>query len=671
MARHLARRGGVWWARLGVPKRLRDAIGRREFIQSCRTPDLQVAKLVAAVLIAEWRRSLMRLECHTMNSNVSKLLAPAPELSIGATISLAEAERFGVDRAQLLRIVSGEKVPLYYRVAGLEGHIVDVDELDEDPATGGRDVPPAKRMPRGALESTQSGALQLTDSSAIANLILVGAPSTVELVAFVVSNKPEKWFIPNITVLASVEALEVSSKAIELIRSYMAARIPEADRQRLTAIPQIEIINKLAQGKRADVLFSAAVEVYCSDPTGLPNVLESSSEQRRRKNSMLYFAEYVGDLPLGEITSDLLRQFRDGPLRTFPANSNHLPKTLARATMKETIQAIKDAGRDWPLMSQESQAERMSYLFSFFGWLQKKEWLVHNPAASLKGESGLSKADRRTASQKARSTSHDDDEDGRQPFTPEELKSIFAQPQYKTGDGRHITKGNQNWAPFEYWLPLLGLFAGCRIGEVSQLHLADVREIDGVWVLDINDFTKDKRVKTKETSIRRIPLHPKLIELGFLTYCDSLRQAGFQRVFPELTCSTSDARYGKEPIRKMSAMLESLGMPRNGEKVFHCLRHNANNALMRVPMSDLPYADVNLRQYIRYKLMGHALPEGDVNQAHYTKTTMTEMLSLVSGVDHSLPEITKFNISAGLDAVRAALNRKKDHRRGKEDMGPL
>jgi hypothetical protein len=121
----------------------------------------------------------------------------------------------------------------------------------------------------------------------------------------------------------------------------------------------------------------------------------------------------------------------------------------------------------------------------------------------------------------------------------------------------------------------------------------------------------------------------------------------------------------------MSAMLESLGMPRNGEKVFHCLRHNANNALMRVPMSDLPYADVNLRQYIRYKLMGHALPEGDVNQAHYTKTTMTEMLSLVSGVDHSLPEITKFNISAGLDAVRAALSRKKDHRRGKEDMGPL
>nr|WP_315230099.1 site-specific integrase [uncultured Limnohabitans sp.] len=607
-----------------------------------------------------------------MNSNVSKLLAPAPELSIGSTVTLVEAEKYGVDRAQLLRVVSGGKVPLYYRASGVSGHVVDIDDLDEDPVTGGRDIPLANNMPRGALESIQSGILQLTDFCAVANSILVDASSTVELVAFVVSKKPERWFIPNVTVLAAVEALEVSSKAIELVRSHMAAHIPEVERQRLTALPQIKLVSRQTQGKKADVLFSDAVEVYCSDPTGLPNVLESTAEQRQRKKLMLHLAEYVGDLPIGEITSDLLRQFRDGPLRTFPAKANHLPKSLVRETMKETIQAIKDSGEERPVLSQASQAERMTYLSSLFGWLHKKEWIAHNPAASLKGESGLSKAERRNASHKTRSTSQDDDdEDGRQPFTPEELASIFAQPQYQTGDGRHITKGNQSWAPFEYWLPLLGVFAGCRIGEVSQLHLTDVREIDGVWALDINDHTKDKRVKTKETSIRRIPLHPKLKELGFLEFCDALRDAGFQRVFPELTYSTSDARYGKEPIRKMSAMLESLGMPRNGEKVFHCLRHNANNALMRVPMSDLPYADVNLRQYIRYKLMGHALPEGDVNQAHYTKTTMTEMLSLVSGVDHSLPEITKFNISAGLDAVRAALSRKKDHRRGKEDMGPL
>lgn len=61
MASYLARRGGVWWARLVVPERLRPAVGRREFVQSCRTADLHMAKTVAAMLISDWRQSLMQV----------------------------------------------------------------------------------------------------------------------------------------------------------------------------------------------------------------------------------------------------------------------------------------------------------------------------------------------------------------------------------------------------------------------------------------------------------------------------------------------------------------------------------------------------------------------------------------------------------------------------------
>lgn len=670
MARHLARRGSVWWARLGVPVRLRKELGRREFIQSCRTSDLQVAKVVAAVLIAEWRRVFMRLECRTMNSNVSRLLEPAPALSIGGTVSILDAETFGVDRKQLLRIASQGSISLYFRVVGLEGYVVSVKDLDRDPVTGGRDVPPPNMMPHRALEAVQSGVLRLADTTTIAQAILADESTVVELVAFEVGVEPEKWFVPNRTIMASVDALEVNSKAIELIRGHMVSNIPESERLRLTTLPVVQVIGKKNPGPKADVLFSNAVRTYCSDASGLPHVLESVAEQRQRQNMMLHFAEFMGDKPIGEITSDMLRSFRDGPLRTFPAKANHLPKTLIRKSMKETIQAIKDASVQWPTLSQSSQAERMSFLAGLFRWLCKKEWITHDPAASLKGETGLSKAERRDANPKARNSAHDDDEEGRQPFTTEELRSIFSRPQYKTGDGRHITKGNQTWAPFEYWLPLIGAFAGCRISEVSQLHLTDIREVAGVWILDINDSTKDKRVKTKDTSIRRIPLHPKLIDLGFLEYCDSLRQAGYLRVFPELTYILGDARYTKEPIRKMSAMLESLGMPRNGEKVFHCLRHNANNALARVKMSDLPYVDDNLKKYMQYKLMGHALPDGDVNQAHYTRATMAEMWSLISGINYDLPEIARVDIPYGLKAIKAALARKRDRRRGIEDMGP-
>jgi len=372
MARHLARRGGVWWARLSVPKRLRDAIGRREFIQSCRTPDLQVAKLVAAVLIAEWRRSLMRLECHTMNSNVSKLLAPAPELSIGSTITLAEAEKLGVNRAQLLRVAAEGKVSLYYRASAIDGHIVSVAELDRDPVTGGRDIPHARKMPRGACESTQNGLLQLTDSKTIANAILVDAQPTLTVVAFMVPEQPEKWFLPNVAVLAAVDALEVSSKAVEVIRGHMVLRVPETERLRQIELPVHDLASKQARGQKRDVLFSKAVDAYCTDASGLPNVLESTAEQRQRHKSMLHFAEFMGDLPIGEITSEMLRQFRDDHLRTFPAKANHLPKHLVHQSMKETIRAIKESGEERPLLSQGSQAERMTYLANLFAWLEKK-----------------------------------------------------------------------------------------------------------------------------------------------------------------------------------------------------------------------------------------------------------------------------------------------------------
>ncbi len=68
------RRGGVWWARLAVPARLREAAGRREFIQSCRTSELHIAKLVCSVLVSKWRRLLLALESASMIADVLILI---------------------------------------------------------------------------------------------------------------------------------------------------------------------------------------------------------------------------------------------------------------------------------------------------------------------------------------------------------------------------------------------------------------------------------------------------------------------------------------------------------------------------------------------------------------------------------------------------------------------
>ena len=51
----------------------------------------------------------------------------------------------------------------------------------------------------------------------------------------------------------------------------------------------------------------------------------------------MLLAEFMGDMPLDDIDADMLRSFRDGPLRTLPAKANNLPNALKRATMKDTM----------------------------------------------------------------------------------------------------------------------------------------------------------------------------------------------------------------------------------------------------------------------------------------------------------------------------------------------
>lgn len=279
---------------------------------------------------------------------------------------------------------------------------------------------------------------------------------------------------------------------------------------------------------------------------------------------MMLFPEFMGDLLLGEIDGDVLRAYRDGPLKTLPGKANHLPKEVKRPTMKATIEALRVARPDWPLMTADMRRERMLWLARFFAWLQARGYMDTDPAAGLAGESGVSKADAKAARRDAlaaRKAAGDDDE-GRGPFSGEELKAIFLQPLFVNGHGRHIV-GAERCGPHEFWLPLLGLFGGLRLKEASQLYLSDVRQVNGVWCLDLNEDTRDKSLKN-EQSARLVPLHPALVVAGFLAYCDGLRREGFQRVFPELTCVASDARYSKDSGRRMSMMLEKLGMPRDG-----------------------------------------------------------------------------------------------------------
>lgn len=75
----------------------------------------------------------------------------------------------------------------------------------------------------------------------------------------------------------------------------------------------------------------------------------------------------------------------------------------------------------------------------------------------------------------------------------------------------------EQMAAAKKWSPWLAAFTGARVGEIVQLRREDVYKKDGVWLVHI---TPDAgRVKDRE--VREVPLHPQLIELGFIDFAQS------------------------------------------------------------------------------------------------------------------------------------------------------
>jgi integrase len=84
------------------------------------------------------------------------------------------------------------------------------------------------------------------------------------------------------------------------------------------------------------------------------------------------------------------------------------------------------------------------------------------------------------------------------------------------------------------WLPLIMMYSGMRCNEVAQLYLDDVQTEEDTSI-DFIRITKNvgrqQWVKCK-SSVRSVPIHTKLKELGFMEYVARMREAGEERVFP-------------------------------------------------------------------------------------------------------------------------------------------
>lgn len=141
-----------------------------------------------------------------------------------------------------------------------------------------------------------------------------------------------------------------------------------------------------------------------------------------------------------------------------------------------------------------------------------------------------------------------------EPFSNDELEAIF-------GAG-YLKKFHK---PDFYWLPIVALFTGARREEIAALNSADIKSVDGVQCIHIQ--------KGKTADARRlVPIHPQLVEMGFVDYAKHLQELGEEFLFPHLTEGANGK--GKNAGRQFSDWLDEVGIT-DKRKVFHSFRHTA------------------------------------------------------------------------------------------------
>lgn len=164
----------------------------------------------------------------------------------------------------------------------------------------------------------------------------------------------------------------------------------------------------------------------------------------------------------------------------------------------------------------------------------------------------------------------------------DELNVLFSSPVFSLGER---PRGGRGEAAF--WLPILALYTGARLGELAPLTASNIRLDEGTGIPFI-EITEDEErgASLKTRSSRRIvPIHPQLKALGFLELVASRREEGDRtQLFPLLEPGPHGG-FGEAWSKWFHRYIRSIGIE-NKDRVFHSFRHTFKDALRGAGVSE-------------------------------------------------------------------------------------
>ena len=267
------------------------------------------------------------------------------------------------------------------------------------------------------------------------------------------------------------------------------------------------------------------------------------------------FVEIIGDIDFSRVTKKEVSHYIDIQTK-LPTNRKKSPKYR-----DSNIQQLVEMNlSDEETQSPQNINKKLTKLVAFGNWGVRQGILSSNPFSGMK------------FSVKKQSRS-------RNPFTADELRKILHPETYfqYTTKFEHPFMPNRSTLQMPYyWIFLLGIFSGMRTNEMCQLRLIDIKKVSNIWFMFVED-SEETKVKT-ESAVRKVPVHPQLIQLGFVDYVSKLKRSKKERLFWELK-EERDGYASKVSRHFNERFLPAVGVWEKYTKVLYCTRHTFINKL--------------------------------------------------------------------------------------------
>ena len=250
-----------------------------------------------------------------------------------------------------------------------------------------------------------------------------------------------------------------------------------------------------------------------------------------QKLLFLYFNE---DTPVYRITRDNLLEFRDLLYK--------IPTKLAQKSRykDKSLSQILKLGEKDDKLSEPTIQKYMIRVIQFFNYCFDSGYIGKSITAKMNVKIDIDPSERAVL-----------------PYEASEARKIFEIVTSIKRSGK--SPSSRIEASELYYVTMIAAYSGMRIKEITQLHKEDIVLKDGIYCFNIN--TNDGKTTKTKNSIRFVPIHSKLIDLGLLEYVNSKKSGNIFKVS------------NKDFSEIFRSQIQRKFIDKDSKKTFYSFRH--------------------------------------------------------------------------------------------------